>query len=272
MEEEWEKGEEDDGFIAINAGVNSMIRIFNDITEHLMINNKLNPKTIKINEFMESVTYYLDPLIHYFKGIDEEEKIELKKSYGIAGRTKYWRILQNKIRQSRPEFTPNGLDEYLSKEAKTFNEKSFRIIRDLETYFKKDFRERLESNHGKNWFKVGVPPKVYEEAGRLALMKNREIENEDDEKEPWDCLNIIHYRTIAIYGKNWSEIFDKHYTKPGEEKISGGKDGKTKWMVKLERIRNQNFHSYSVTEEEFYFLSELKDWLLEKSIQNDYDQ
>ncbi len=75
---------------------------------------------------------------------------------------------------------------------------------------------------------------------------------------------------IATYGKNWSEIFEKHYTKPGEEKISGGKDAKTSWMQKLERIRNQNFHSYSVKEEEYDFLCELNEWLIEKKVDNEY--
>ncbi len=45
---------------------------------------------------------------------------------------------------------------------------------------------------------------------------------------------------------------------------------KTKWMVKLERIRNQNFHSYSVSEEELEFLEELHDWLIKKELRNKF--
>ena len=40
-------------------------------------------------------------------------------------------------------------------------------------------------------------------------------------------------------------------------------------MQKLERIRNQNFHSYSVKKDEYEFLCELYEWLIEKRIEND---
>ena len=263
LNDQWEQGEEGDGILTINASINSLLRLLGDIVDHLKIEKELNTKSIKTSDLVEETIYFLDPLIRFFKNLSPEEREDLRKSYGTAGRTKFWRTLQLAVRKERPEFNPLGLDEYISREAKTYNEKSFTIIRDLEIFFKKDFRYKLKKAHGKSWFKKGIPQKVYEKSIALAAAKNREIEDEEKEKEPWDCLNIIDYRAIAVYGKNWSEIFEESYTKQGEEKMSGGKDAKTKWMVNLERIRNENFHSYSVTEEEFLFLEELKAWLLE---------
>ncbi len=52
---------------------------------------------------------------------------------------------------------------------------------------------------------------------------------------------------------------------PGEEKIRGGKEEKTKWLQKLEKIRNQNFHSYSVKEEEYNFLYQINQSLIERN-------
>jgi DNA sulfur modification protein DndB len=118
------------------------------------------------------------------------------------------------------------------------------------------------------WLKKGVPPQIADEASALATKKNREIENEEDEVSTWDCINIIAYRVIAL--KNWQDIFEKNYTRPGEEKISGGKEEKTKWMVKLERLRNQNVHEYYVTEDELNFLEELNDWLIKKVVRNKF--
>ena len=113
--------------------------------------------------------------------------------------------------------------------------------------------------------KKAIPKEVYDSVTQRASDKNYEAKTKMEEVEPWDCLNIIDYRKIAVYGSNWSKVFEKNYTKSGEEKLSGGKDKKTAWMQKLERIRNENFHSYSVKEDEFEFLSELNKWLLEKS-------
>jgi DNA sulfur modification protein DndB len=115
-----------------------------------------------------------------------------------------------------------------------------------------------------------VPPKIADKAIVDALTKNRSLEDDEEEVEHWDCLTIIAYREIAL--KNWQTIFEKEYTKPGEEKISGGKEEKTKWMVKLEHLRNQNVHSYYVKEEELSFLEELNDWLIKKELKNKFQK
>ena len=271
MQEEWDKGESEDGFLTINAGIECLIRVFSDTIDHLILHEYIKPKSDKTETIVNEVTYYLDPLIDYFNGLSNEQKLELRKSYGTGGRTKYRRILQRAINNVRSEFNPDGMKKYWTNEAKAFNEESFKIIRDLETYMKQDFKDRLQKLHGDNWFKTGLPKNVYDESIKRAADKNYEEKNKSEEVEPWDCLNIIDYRKIATYGKNWSELFEKHYTKPREEKIRGGKDAKTGWMQKLERIRNQNFHSYSVKADEYEFLCELNEWLIEKKIENELE-
>ena len=76
-------------------------------------------------------------------------------------------------------------------------------------------------------------------------------------------MHLIDYREIIL--KNWQKLFENLFTKPGEEKISGGKEAKTKWLVELNRIRNENSHTYYVTSEELSFIEEIYDWL-DKSV------
>jgi DNA sulfur modification protein DndB len=269
LNEEWNRDQQGN-FLVINAGIESLIRIFNDIADHLLTNNISNPKTEKIDSFINEAIFYLDPLISYFKKIQPAERDALKKSYGAGQRAKYWRVLQKAIKESRKDFSPSGLEDFIKSEAKQFNTESYKMIRDVEMFMKQDFKEKLSAFYGTSWFKKGVPPNVYEDAGLRSMQKNREVEKEE-EVEAWDCLNIIDYRKIVTYGSNWRDIFERHYTKPGEEKIRGGKEEKTKWMQKLERIRNQSAHSYTVKEEEFNFLTELYEWLINKSIENEYE-
>jgi DNA sulfur modification protein DndB len=213
----------------------------------------------------------LDPVIHFFKNIDEDQELELRSRHGSGGDTKYWRTLEQVVNETHSDFNPEGLQEYIKKEAKEFNDRSFSLVRELEQYLKTDFKQRLEVKFGKNWWKKGVPPDVYEKGELLASKKNREIENELDEVSPWDCLNnLTDHRKIVL--KNWRDIYEKEYTKPGEEKLPGGKDAKTKWIVELGRIRNENFNAYSVTEEEFAFLTELHEWLILKIIKNKFQE
>jgi DNA sulfur modification protein DndB len=70
---------------------------------------------------------------------------------------------------------------------------------------------------------------------------------------------LIDYREIIL--QNWRKLFEEKFAYPD---VKGNKEEKTKWLEKLNRIRNQNFHVYSVTEEEFNFLRELHLWLFGK--------
>jgi len=90
---EWAKGETDDGFLAINAGIESLIRIFSDIVDHLTVREKIKPKSQKTEAILNETVYYLDPVINYLGNLTFDQRVELRKSYGSGGRTRYWRIL-----------------------------------------------------------------------------------------------------------------------------------------------------------------------------------
>lgn len=261
LPQEWSKGEQEEGWLVTNGHIESLIRIFSDIADHLA--KASNLKTLSAREIFNDGEYYLSALVDFYKALPPEKRQELRKSYGIAGRTKIWRTLQKCIAVERKDFAPDGLEKYWNDEDKRYNEESYKIIRDIETYMKKDFMDKLKDYYGNNWFKQGVPKAVYDKATSMAAEKNYTITDPAKECTPWDCLTLIDYRRIATYGANWANIFARFYTKPGQEKLSGGKEAKTEWMQKLELIRNNNFHSYSVKEDEFNFLNELRDWLLD---------
>lgn len=250
--------ESDNNIIVINKGIYGLIRLQSDIIDYLISKDIIN-NTSTASYIVEESKTFLDPIINFFLSIDEETEVALRKAYGGNGDIKYWRTLQQKVYEVYTDFCPDGLIEYNKKEAKEYNTMAFELIRDLETFFKKDFQEKLEEHFGKSWFKKGLPPQTAIKANELAFEKNLRIEDEEDEVHAWDCLTIIAYRQIAL--KNWRDIFEKSYTRPNELKISGGKEAKTEWMVQLEKLRNENFHQYSVTEEEFSFLEELHSWL-----------
>ena len=122
-----------------------------------METNTIKTKSGSIDKMVREVGYYLDPLITYFEELSYEEKLELKRSYGTGLRIRYWRTLQKNINKSRPDFNPNGMDKYWDDEAQAYNEESFKMIRGLEKFFKKDFKSKLIACYGDNWFKEGHP-------------------------------------------------------------------------------------------------------------------
>lgn len=258
LEDLWET---EGNILVLNKGIYGIIMILNDIINHLFEESLISDST-STKKIHEKTTKYLDVLIHFYKGIDDTTTNELKTFYGAGGDAKYWRTLQQAMKKEYPKINYSGLEEFLKKEEKENNETAFKYIREIEMFLKEDVKEKLETEYGKNFFKKAVPYKIYDQAISIAAQKNREIEDEEDEKEPWDCLHLIDYRDIIT--QNWQKVFERFYTKPEEEKISGGKDAKTKWMVELNRIRNENDHTYYVTAEELSFIEEIYDWLVKK--------
>ena len=256
LNEEQRIGEQ--GFIFINKGVYAFLMLLGDIVDYLIDRGRTTPKT-EIEILFNESKIYLDPIINFYHKIKPDEVEELKSKHGSGGDTKYWRTLQMAIRETHADFVPTGLEEYLKKEAREYNTEAFEYIRDIETFFKNDFKEKLKNHFGASWFKKGLPPETAKKANELAFDKNLKIENEDFEVDEWDCLTIIAYRSIAL--KNWKDVFEKDYSRPEDIKLQG-KEAKTAWMVRLERLRNENVHNYSVTQEEFDFLQSLHEWLI----------
>jgi DNA sulfur modification protein DndB len=103
--------------------------------------------------------------------------------------------------------------------------------------------------------------KVHRSASMLAVEKNL-TRDEDNEVEPWDCLHLIEYYEIVTKDHaQWQEIFAASYTRPEDLGGQGAWKSKASWMVEVNRIRNENDHTYSVKESEFQFLTSIREWL-----------
>ena len=141
---------------------------------YLKENNIIDIRKEQTKKIVLEAQNYIDPLITYINSLSDEDREILKKAYGAPGENKYWRTFQKVIRETHAEFNPDGLDQYIAKQEKEYNDRAFSIIRELETYFKNDFKIRLEDKYGKMWFKKGVPPQIGDDAVALATKKNRE--------------------------------------------------------------------------------------------------
>jgi DNA sulfur modification protein DndB len=258
---EWEKGDAVDGCLSTNGGIWSLMMLINDICVHLQEKSGLNLKVQSIESLIEHSERFLQPVIHHMNTITSDERMAFKRLYGEAGRIKYWRKLQGIVASKVKDFSPHGLEEYERDQEKVYNEQAFKMIRDIETFLNSDFKEKLLSHFGGDWLKQGLPEKTYMEVSSRMAHKNF-VDKSGRKYEMWDCLLMIDYRRIATH--NWAELFEASYTMPGQEKKRGGKEGKTEWMQKLNDIRNQNFHEYVVTEEDYNFLSAVHSWLMKE--------
>jgi len=261
LPEQWDAGRGEGGFVFINNGVTALLRLAGAVVEHLREKGLVNPLVDDAETVYLRTEEYLGVVASFLQSRTPDEGKELKRAYGSAGSSKYLHKLQAAVHDRYPEFNPDGLAEYVANQAKQFNDESYSLIRDIESHLKVDIRDRLERAYSANWFKLGLPKVVYQKATALAADKNYGV-TEEDEVEPWDCLNLSDYHQIMTQSQVfWDQILDDSYAAPSDRKKGISYKQKCRWMNELIRIRNSNAHSYSVTEDEFNFLSSLHGWL-----------
>ncbi len=252
--EEWDKGSANNGILTINNGIGGLIRTINDIANCLMEQGEINPLKDSPEQMAKAAEYYLEPLCRFIEKINDEIRSDIRKTYGGNGPMHCWRYFQRAITQERPEFKPEGLSKYWEDHGKEFNNESIDMMRKIEKVVKAHIREKLENQYGAKWINE-IPQAVYTAASKDSS-KHRYETGED--KDFWDFVTIIGCKDIVIFGKNWSELFEKDFTLPSEQKKAGGKQAKVEWMTLIDKLQRRAIKSnFTVAKTEYQILGEV---------------
>ena len=89
-----------------------------------------------------------------------------KFSHRIGGGadTRFWRAYQKAIADMRPDFTPEGLEEFWQNETKMYNDETVSMIQEIITKVKLLISERLNDYFGESWLIKGLPKNIYTRA------------------------------------------------------------------------------------------------------------
>lgn len=263
-QDEWERGDSNDGMLTMNRGIQAVIRVINDIVDYLVDRKEMTPKTQKTEELVKQVAFYLDPLNEYLNNLTQQERKDLRGYFGGGADTRFWRAFQRAIAKERADFTPDGLTEYWENEAKTYNADSMTYLREIESWIKKTIESSLEKFYGDNWEIKALPKPIYKRAKGVADERNYDSIASGDSSNVvsvWNCVTLKECKEIVTVGSHWTELFESILTRPEEEKLSGGKTARTKWIEQIESLQNKlNMPSYSVTTAEFEFIKAVYLW------------
>lgn len=251
LPEEWEKSPKQEGILLFNNAIGGLIRLFNDIAIEL-INSGHEPK--KIDEFLDETHYYLDPLQDFFASLTEDRKQELRASYGGNGPKDYWRNLERAVHNAHESFEPEGYVKYWEDHDKTHNKDSIRIMTLAEQSAREFIVSKLKEESS-NWIQE-IPKKVYTSANSE---KSKHEYDTGENKDISDFFTMADLSDIIMFGPNWSTYFEKIFTLPSQEKISGGKKAKTAWMLTIDKLqKNVGRATFNVTKEQREMLLEVE--------------
>lgn len=263
--DEWNKGDDELCMIAMNRGMQAIIRVIDDIVNLLIEKQMIFPKEQPANDMMGIIQYYLAPLTEYFNTLTIDNRKDLRGYFGTGADTRFWRAYQKAIADKRPDFKPEGLDEYWLNEAKTYNEDTRQYIDEIEKKLKRIISSQLEEGFGSGWLMKGLPKPVYSRINSAADNKIYELTQQGvdtSDVTPWDFISMPDCKEIAIYQKNWSTFFEQLLTRPEDASISGGKEAKTDWIIRINSVKSKLANkSYSVPFDEFTFVSSVYEWI-----------
>lgn len=266
---QWSLGGAEGGFVFMNNGIEAFLRLLSDIVEHVIAEDGVDPLKSSADQVVNACHHFLDPLIDHLDGLSSEEGEAYRKLYGSGAGLRYYRKLQQALREARPTFSPVGLDEWLKAQDKQFNNQAREIVSDIESFFKEDIKKRLEDEYGSEWERLGIPKKVRSDIAHRATEMNLDLPA-SEQVRPWDMMYLIQYREVVAQNHDlWVRRFEKRYTKPGDENKSGGWKARSSWIVDLNEVRNDVSHTRPISEEAFALLIDLRSWLLRNEIDND---
>lgn len=259
--ENWELGSAYGGFISMNIGIASIIRLLDSIikTDHTLNSIEVASKSAKdIFEICRPKLVHLTNYINNLSIID----IQNFRSAGTGGqgRENVFREFQYCINKKESEFNPKGLQEWITNNSGEFNESGKDMVEKLElkisSIVKTKICEEYQFNPD-NWLK---PPAVNDSV----LSKSYQMYNAQGQSEPQEnFLYLLDYKSIIEKSGNWSSFFKTIFTDP-RLTSSASKENSLKWMTKLNDIRNKCAHPSRapITAEENKFLKIIFDWLI----------
>ena len=258
LNQQWNLGSSDGGFIAMNIGVSALIRTQDHVIEYLTKSKNIEPESRNGKELAAVAMPYLEPIIDFVKGLDWEGRRKLRSLFGSGATEKVvWEFLYA-IYQEFPDFQPEGLQQWIKDNSGEFNKPSWDVGHNkIEPMIDKFIKRKLKEEFGeKNWWIQGIPKEIQKKCSDNRI--------EEGSSEPdWNFLNTIHYYTIIQ--KHWT-LLGNHFTKPGAE--SEKKIKRIEWLQQFNKIRKKYSHPQRVntTEEEYNFLVELNEWLTTKLV------
>ena len=264
--EEWDKGDRDSGMLTMNRGIQAVVRVIDDVVNMLVEKGMIHPKTQELDDMFGLLMYYLKPLTDYINNLTAEQRKDLRSYFGGGADTRFWRAYQKAIADMRPDFKPEGLEEFWQNESKVYNEETQSMLREIVDKVKLLISERLNEYFGDSWLIKGLPKNIYTRAkgeADEAMYVHVTSTGEEIDIPIWDYVTLPECKQIILNGKNWSLFFEDTFVRPEESNIVGGKDAKTDWLLRVNSIANKlSKESYSVPVDEYSYVKSIYDWLM----------
>ena len=231
---QWKLGDGVGGYICTNNGLRALFHVMKDAADHAQQRGGVELYSSDADDTFKAIEPYLQALIDFFKTASEQDVLAFRRigSSLTAVRQQAWGM-EAQIQSKFSDFNPAGLQEYLdSRDVAGTEEARTKVLRIQKRIF--DYViDTLKNEYGaqdRAWWVKGVPSKI-------RIDCSARWEAKDQEGEPESQLFLQNY--IDICAHNWNLVKDVISL---DEKDKEAKTKNTKWIGKLNNIRNKVAH------------------------------
>lgn len=256
----WDTGSGEGGGLAMNDGIATLIAVLRSVFEILEKKGfRLITKSNK--ELLELLGPYSKALAIYLQTFDQGQRKAFRDLRGVAGVTYRTRQCQNGMRNTKPDFNPDGLDQWLVEQKQQTNKNAKELIDDIEVklqvYLIDELKEQYEGDENLWWYE-GIPNAIRTKA----TARMEEDKNKRGGREFY--FDLIDYKKIIL--ENW-QIFENTFAFG-----KGNKDKRMEWIDFINETRKIVAHASSgktVKIEDYNKIEEYHRWLsTQTSIEN----
>ena len=246
----WDKGKGPGGALAMNDGVTILLNVCRSVLKHFM-DKGLKLHELDEDEIAELIAPFGGCLGDHFAGLSSQELQKFRSLRGGQGHGTGTKMCQAVLSKQFPDFKPAGLQEFLELQELRTSDEAMNISRRIEVALHKFVLGELKEEYGADesgWWFRGVPRETRQ---RIDKLRNEESVPRSRES----LFGLIDFRVIIE--QNW-ELFGAILVQG-----SGNKEKKTKWLVRLNEIRNVAAHPANgpVPLEDVEYLHETERWL-----------
>jgi DNA sulfur modification protein DndB len=226
--EHWNLGDGQGGFLAMNLGVRTLLRVLKSLLAFTERETGLNCRDLRADEILDYIEQYTAPISNFFKDSTAEKVAPFRRNSSLAGVKDNSLGMMFFIKEEFADFYADGLKEYIDSRDEEGTEESRKLVADIQKMMSTFVIGKLKEHYGekdRHWWYEGIPNSI-----RERCVKDRE--NAHGKGEPENYFYLLDYSAIAA--NNWASIFQHSFSYYNQ----GKKIDRLKWVKELNDIRN----------------------------------
>lgn len=235
---QWEAGSQ--GFLCANIALQAYLLLLREIISYMESKKALSARELETEDLIAEIEDYLEPILSWLgKASATQMEERFKVQFGSGGPPEYFFRLCKIIRESFPDFSPKGMDEWSKEQSEENISDSDRKLKNLNIQVQRTIFDTLKKKYGEEqdayWHKGVVSKEIKLDAYKKSL------DDDDEDRLPLEnYLDFIQYKKIVEHKSHWSlfkPLFD--ISEPGEK----GHSKNIRWMERINELRRISAHA-----------------------------